>query len=123
MFEKVPKKPLQKLLKLSDNKPVEFYGEVYRSDYPEDFGKTNNYKKLEKPRKAISFPEDHGEDNDGNMLVSYEDGKPLLRGIKKVLKKKHVILMTVSIIITPYSYLYIGTFLKSIITYLLQGNW
>ena len=87
MFEKVPKKPLQKLLKLSDNKPVEFYGEVYRSDYPEDFGKTNNYKKLEKPRKAISFPEDHGVDNDGCESVSYDAGKPLLRGIKKVLKK------------------------------------
>ena len=87
MFEKVPKKPLQKLLKLSDNKPVEFYGEVYRSEYPEDFGKADNYTKLKKPRKAISFPEDHGVDENERMSVSYEDGKPLLRGIKKVLKK------------------------------------
>ena len=87
MFEKVPKKPLQKLLKLSDNKPVEFYGEVYRTEYPEDFGKANNYTKLKKPRKAISFPEDHGVDENGGSVVSYEDGKPLLRGIKKVLKK------------------------------------
>ena len=42
---------------------------------------------------------------------------------KKGIKKKHVILMTVSIIITPYSYLYIGIFLKNIMTYQLQGNW
>jgi hypothetical protein len=86
MFEKVPKKPLQKLLKLSDNEPVEFYGEVYRSEYSERKGKKMPVL-LKKLRKAISFPEDHGEDNDGNMLVSYENGKPLLRGIKKVLKK------------------------------------
>jgi len=87
MFEKVPKKPLQKLLKLSDNKPVEFYGEVYRSEFSERKGKGSMPVFLKKPRKAISFPEDHGVDNDGCESVSYDAGKPLLRGIKKVLKK------------------------------------
>ena len=81
---------------LSDGAPVEFYGEVYRSEYPENFGKTNNYTKLKKPRKAISFPEDHAtydvekcniDHHDGNGTIEYKKLKPLLRGIKDVLKK------------------------------------
>jgi|TARA_B100001245_G_C22871527_1_gene419092 hypothetical protein len=79
MFEKIPKKPLQKLLKLSGNEPVEFYGEVYKSIY----GRNHTYKK---PIKMISFPEDHGVDDGENVLIDYKDGKPLLKDIKKILK-------------------------------------